>query len=143
MARAEESRGAAAPSDQSRYAEGRPLQPDDLLQDENYPGGLFQNSKFIDFIRDVLGAAAARSAAEKGQEFDKQNEVLQRFPIEFVRIQPGSFIMGCSTGDSKCYPEEHPAHIVWIFESIRNWKVRDDAGAMACSNGNESELVQV
>jgi formylglycine-generating enzyme required for sulfatase activity len=32
--------------------------------------------------------------------------------MEFVRIRPGSFMMGCSPGDGECYAEEKPAHRV-------------------------------
>ena len=34
--------------------------------------------------------------------------------MDFVRIAPGSFLMGCSAGDEECYPEEKPAHRVTI-----------------------------
>lgn len=34
--------------------------------------------------------------------------------MDFVRIPPGNFMMGCSAGDSECYPEEKPAHRVVI-----------------------------
>jgi len=32
--------------------------------------------------------------------------------MEFVRIPSGSFMMGCSPGDSECFPEEKPEHRV-------------------------------
>ena len=34
--------------------------------------------------------------------------------MDFVRIPPGNFMMGCSAGDSECYPEEKPSHRVVI-----------------------------
>lgn len=34
--------------------------------------------------------------------------------MDFVRIPPGKFMMGCSPDDSECYPEEKPAHRVVI-----------------------------
>jgi len=34
--------------------------------------------------------------------------------IEFVKIQPGEFTMGCSEGDAKCADDEKPAHRVQI-----------------------------
>jgi sulfatase modifying factor 1 len=34
--------------------------------------------------------------------------------MDFVRIRPGSFVMGCSAGDTECYAEEKPAHRVVI-----------------------------
>jgi formylglycine-generating enzyme required for sulfatase activity len=33
---------------------------------------------------------------------------------EFVKIQPGEFMMGCSVGDNQCLPEEQPLHKVRI-----------------------------
>jgi formylglycine-generating enzyme required for sulfatase activity len=33
---------------------------------------------------------------------------------EYVKIPPGAFMMGCSPGDSACYPEEKPSHRVVI-----------------------------
>jgi formylglycine-generating enzyme required for sulfatase activity len=34
--------------------------------------------------------------------------------MEFVRIQPGEFRMGCSAGDNQCSDDEKPAHTVRI-----------------------------
>ena len=34
--------------------------------------------------------------------------------MEFVKIQPGSLMMGCSPGDTECYAEEKPTHHVVI-----------------------------
>lgn len=34
--------------------------------------------------------------------------------MRFVLIPAGSFVMGCSPGDTECYPEEKPAHRVTI-----------------------------
>jgi formylglycine-generating enzyme required for sulfatase activity len=38
--------------------------------------------------------------------------------IEFVKIAPGEFIMGCSTGDSDCTADERPAHRVQITKAF-------------------------
>lgn len=38
--------------------------------------------------------------------------------IEFVRIAPGEFIMGCSTGDEACDADEKPAHRVQITKAF-------------------------
>src|SRR3984957_14534938 len=38
--------------------------------------------------------------------------------IEFVRIAPGEFIMGCSTGDEACDADEKPAHRVLITKAF-------------------------
>ena len=34
--------------------------------------------------------------------------------MEFVAIGPGTFMMGCSPGDTECYSEEKPSHEVEI-----------------------------
>jgi len=38
--------------------------------------------------------------------------------IEFVRISPGEFMMGCSTGDEACDADEKPAHRVQIKKAF-------------------------
>jgi formylglycine-generating enzyme required for sulfatase activity len=38
--------------------------------------------------------------------------------IEFVRIQPGEFMMGCSAGDTDCKTDEQPAHLVKITKAF-------------------------
>jgi formylglycine-generating enzyme required for sulfatase activity len=38
--------------------------------------------------------------------------------IEFVKIVPGEFIMGCSTGDEACDADEKPAHRVQITKAF-------------------------
>src|SRR5262249_55650772 len=38
--------------------------------------------------------------------------------VDFVKIVPGSFLMGCSSGDEQCYPEEKPAHRVVISHAF-------------------------
>jgi formylglycine-generating enzyme required for sulfatase activity len=37
---------------------------------------------------------------------------------EFVRIQPGEFMMGCSPGDNECLAEERPSHKVRITKGF-------------------------
>jgi formylglycine-generating enzyme required for sulfatase activity len=38
--------------------------------------------------------------------------------MEFVKINPGEFIMGCSTGDNDCTADEKPAHRVQITKAF-------------------------
>ena len=38
--------------------------------------------------------------------------------MEFVKIPAGSFMMGCSSGDSECHQEEKPSHKVVITRSF-------------------------
>jgi formylglycine-generating enzyme required for sulfatase activity len=41
-----------------------------------------------------------------------------RKSMEFVKIAPGEFIMGCSTGDNDCTEDEKPAHRVQITKAF-------------------------
>jgi formylglycine-generating enzyme required for sulfatase activity len=38
--------------------------------------------------------------------------------MEFVKIPAGDFMMGCSTGDDRCNPDETPRHRVRITRSF-------------------------
>src|SRR5579863_7274195 len=38
--------------------------------------------------------------------------------VEFVKIAPGEFVMGCSTGDTGCTADEKPAHRVQITKAF-------------------------
>ena len=38
--------------------------------------------------------------------------------VEFVKIAPGEFVMGCSTGDTGCTADENPAHRVQITKAF-------------------------
>ena len=38
--------------------------------------------------------------------------------MEFVRIQPGEFMMGCSVGDTECKADEQPSHLVRITKAF-------------------------
>ena len=38
--------------------------------------------------------------------------------MEFVKIAPGEFIMGCSTDDNNCTADEKPAHRVQITKAF-------------------------
>jgi formylglycine-generating enzyme required for sulfatase activity len=39
--------------------------------------------------------------------------------LKYVRIPPGTFMMGCSPGDSECYPSENPPHRVTITKGFQ------------------------
>src|SRR5262245_47866109 len=43
-------------------------------------------------------------------------------PLEFVRIAPGEFMMGCSAGDAQCADDEKPAHRVRITRGFEMGK---------------------
>jgi formylglycine-generating enzyme required for sulfatase activity len=42
--------------------------------------------------------------------------------MEFVKIAPGEFVMGCSTGDNDCNADEKPAHRVQITKAFEMGK---------------------
>jgi len=47
-----------------------------------------------------------------------QVRVNSRDGLQYVWILPGSFIMGCSTGDMECRPSEQPSHEVTITKGF-------------------------
>src|SRR5215475_7034350 len=49
----------------------------------------------------------------------KSGELKNEVGIEFVQIQPGDFMMGCSTGDIDCNADEKPVHPVQITKSFQ------------------------
>jgi len=49
----------------------------------------------------------------------KSGELKNEVAIEFVQIQPGDFMMGCSTGDIDCNADEKPVHRVQITKSFQ------------------------
>jgi formylglycine-generating enzyme required for sulfatase activity len=62
--------------------------------------------------------------------------------MEFVKIPAGEFMMGCSTGDSACKPEENPAHRVRITKVLEMGKYEvTQAEWKAVMNANESVFV--
>ena len=39
-------------------------------------------------------------------------------PLQFVKIEPGTFQMGCSSGDTMCDPDENPSHQVKLTKAF-------------------------
>jgi len=50
------------------------------------------------------------------------NPTKSAFAMEFVKIAPGEFVMGCSTGDNDCNADEMPAHRVQITKAFEMGK---------------------
>ena len=65
----------------------------------------------------MLGASGllAQNQVTRLQSGGLKNEV----GIEFAQIQPGDFMMGCSTGDIDCNANEKPVHRVQITKSFQ------------------------
>src|SRR5262245_26671326 len=62
--------------------------------------------------------------------------------MEFVKISPGEFMMGCSTGDSTCKDEEKPQHRVRITKAFEMGRYEvTQAQWKAVMNANESVFV--
>ncbi len=59
--------------------------------------------------------ATHRSA---GTRTESPNPTKNAVGMEFVKIAPGEFMMGCSTGDSECQADEKPAHRVQITKAF-------------------------
>jgi formylglycine-generating enzyme required for sulfatase activity len=51
--------------------------------------------------------------------------------VEFVRIAPGEFTMGCSEGDEQCDADEKPAHRVQITKGFEMGKYESAMSAFA------------
>ena len=64
----------------------------------------------------------------------------QRLPasaMEFVRIPPGEFMMGCSTSDNECDDDEKPAHQVTITKGFLIGRYEVTAGQWKAVMGKE------
>jgi formylglycine-generating enzyme required for sulfatase activity len=59
----------------------------------------------------LVFTAVAFAQRPPGQEF-------ARLKLEFVKITPGAFMMGCSDGDTACFDDEKPAHRVQITKGF-------------------------
>ena len=64
--------------------------------------------------------------------------------MDFVRVPSGNFMMGCSSGDADCYPEEKPEHRVVITHSfdIGRYQVTQ-AQYEAAMGSNPSSFIDV
>jgi formylglycine-generating enzyme required for sulfatase activity len=60
--------------------------------------------------------------------------------MQFVRILPGEFMMGCSAGDAECLDDEKPAHRVRITRSFEVENEVTQAEWLAVMRNNPSEF---
>jgi formylglycine-generating enzyme required for sulfatase activity len=69
-------------------------------------------------IGKVFGLAIAIGAGALMSHAQQRGSLVASLPnevtMEFVRIAPGEFMMGCSPGDAQCAADEKPAHLVRI-----------------------------
>ena len=68
----------------------------------------------------AIGAGALISVAQ--QRGSLVTTLANDVPLEFVRIAPGEFMMGCSAGDTLCADDEKPAHRVRITRGFEMGK---------------------
>src|SRR5215471_4139822 len=61
-----------------------------------------------------LAAAVALAQSPPPEKNGPKNAI----GMEFVKIAPGEFIMGCSEGDNDCTSEEKPAHRVQLTKAF-------------------------
>ena len=62
--------------------------------------------------------------------------------MEFVKINPGEFMMGCSTSDNACKAEEKPQHQVRITKAFEMGKYEvTQAEWKAVMSANQSDFV--
>lgn len=71
-------------------------------------------------------AASARTAAQ----------------IEFVKIAPGEFVMGCSEGDAQCGNDEKPAHKVRITKAFEIGKYEVTQAQWQASMGSNPSAIK-
>jgi formylglycine-generating enzyme required for sulfatase activity len=62
--------------------------------------------------------------------------------IEFVKVTPGEFIMGCSTGDEACDADEKPAHRVQITKVFEIGKYEVTQAQWQAVMGSNSSTIK-
>jgi formylglycine-generating enzyme required for sulfatase activity len=95
--------------------------------------------------RDAAEREPARTGGEARERSSSSGRLFQqRFgiqPIEFVPIAPGTFWMGCSSGDSQCDSDEMPRHQVRITKGFELGKYEvTQAQWEAVMGANPSEM---
>ncbi len=69
-------------------------------------------------IRLLAGFAAGLFALAQSPNSTKSAAGAASFNMQFVKIAPGEFVMGCSTGDDDCSADDMPAHRVQITKAF-------------------------
>jgi formylglycine-generating enzyme required for sulfatase activity len=62
--------------------------------------------------------------------------------VEFVKIMPGEFVMGCSTGDNDCTADEKPAHRVQITKAFEIGKYEVTQAQWQAVMGSNPSAIQ-
>jgi formylglycine-generating enzyme required for sulfatase activity len=69
-------------------------------------------------LRYLAGLPIALLALAQSPNSPKTASAPELVKIDFVKIEPGEFVMGCSTGDNDCTADEKPAHRVQITKAF-------------------------
>ena len=78
----------------------------------------------------------------QGSSIAQTASVKNAIGMEFVKINAGEFMMGCSTGDTACKPEEKPQHQVRITKAFEMGRTEvTQAQWKAVMNENQSDFV--
>ena len=64
-------------------------------------------------IKKGAGSSSPKALASKGEV-----RLNSKDGLKYVWIRPGIFMMGCSSGDAECGPEEKPPHQVTITKGF-------------------------
>lgn len=70
------------------------------------------------------------------------NSTKNAIGMEFVKIAPGEFMMGCSTGDSQCDADENPAHRVQITKAFQIGKFEVTQAQWQAVMGSNPSTIQ-
>jgi formylglycine-generating enzyme required for sulfatase activity len=80
------------------------------------------DEKYLEPLRIAGGdealVAAVRAAGEAVEARRPKVQTNPKDGLKYVLIPPGTFMMGCSKGDSECSGDEEPAHRVTISKSF-------------------------
>ena len=89
----------------------------------------------------VLLFAASALVAQNLTSRSKTGELKNDAGIDFVQIQPGEFMMGCSVGDIDCNDDERPIHHIQITKPFQIGKFEvTQAQWMAVMGSNPSTI---
>ena len=94
------------------------------------------------FVFAGLVATAAICLLTQGSSMAQTGTLKNAIGMEFVKINAGEFMMGCSQGDNSCKPEEKPQHQVRITKAFEMGRYEvTQAQWKAVMNANQSDFV--
>ncbi len=100
---------------QGRLVIGNPIPGKHNLRVSSAGKGAFQQEITVVAGKDMKIVATLASMPGAGSVRVRVNP---RDGLKYVRIPPGTFMMGCSPGDSECFNDEKPSHQVTISKGF-------------------------